>query len=214
MGFIAKEGATGGAFKRVPPGVHMARCYSLIDLGTQSKEYQGEKKEVREIRIGFELFGEDEDGSPLTIEVEGVEMPMTITKRYTLSLHKKSSLRRDLAAWRGKDFTDEEARGFDVSKLMGAYCMLNVTHTESNGKTYANIGGVSPVPKMLASAKPKPVHPNETFDIDQPDMELFNSFYEGLQNTIMAAAEWQKSQAKTPALAGGVAELDDDDVPF
>ena len=46
-------------------------------------------------------------------------MPMTINKSYTVSLHDKASLRKDLAAWRGKDFSDEEAKGFDVQYLEG-----------------------------------------------------------------------------------------------
>ena len=34
MGFIAKDSG-GGDFKKVPPGVYIGRCFSLVDLGTQ-----------------------------------------------------------------------------------------------------------------------------------------------------------------------------------
>lgn len=214
MGFVAKDSGGGGAFKRTPAGVYIGRCYSLIDLGTQTKEYQGETKMVREIRLGFELFGEDEQGNPLTVTVDGKEMPMTISKRYTLSLHKKASLRRDLAAWRGKDFTEEEAKGFDVSRLVNSYCMVNCSETESNGKTYTNISGLTPLPAALKNSKPKAVHAAELFDVDSPDMELFATFYEGLQTTIRQCAEWKNGgKGEAQPAAQGVAELDED-VPF
>ena len=132
MTFLAKDSG-GGDFKKVPPGAYIGRCYSLIDLGTQFSDGAYGPKSNHKIRIGWELFGEDEAGAPLTIMVEGKEMPLTISKSYTMSLHEKSSLRKDLAAWRGKDFTDEEVKGFDVSKLVGAYCMVNATLSETNG---------------------------------------------------------------------------------
>ena len=104
------------------------------------------------IRIGWELFGEDENGEPLTVDVDGKTMPMTISKSYTVSLHEKSGLRKD-PAWRGRDFTDE-TKGFDVSKLIGAYCMVNVTTSETNGKTCSNVAGLTPLPGALKTASP------------------------------------------------------------
>ena len=192
MGFIAQDNG-GGNFKIVPAGVFVGRCYELIDLGTQTNEtgmYAG--KEAHKIKIGFELFGEDEEGNQLVVDVAGKEMPMTITKDYTVSLHEKASLRKELAAWRGKDFTDEEAKGFDVSRLIGAYAMINVTHkTNAQGKTRANISGLSPLPSALKNAKPSPVHASRIFDLDNPDMEIFNTFYEYLQETIKKSPEWK-----------------------
>ena len=55
MGFIATDSG-GGNFKRVPQGVHIGRCYSLIDLGTQVSDGQYGLKEQHKIRIGWELF--------------------------------------------------------------------------------------------------------------------------------------------------------------
>lgn len=145
MGFIAKDSG-GGNFKRVPPGSHMARCYSLIDLGTQRTEGQFGVKDQHKIQIGWEIFGEDDQGAPLTVEVDGKSVPMTIKKSYTVSLHEKAGLRRDLASWRGRDFTEEEAKAFDVSNLLGAACMLSITESENNGKTYSNVSGISRLP--------------------------------------------------------------------
>lgn len=213
MGFIASDAGGSGNFKRVPAGVFIGRCFSLIDLGTQTTNGQFGEKQQHKIRIAWELFGEDEEGNPLTIDVDGREMPLTISKSYTVSLHEKSSLRKDLAAWRGRDFTDEEARAFDVSKLIGAYCMVNVTTSESNGKTYSNVGGLTPLPGALKNAKPAPVHENIMFDLDNPDMAVFNKLHEALQDKIASSPEWksrnQSTRQSEPVYAG-----EETDPPF
>ena len=215
MAFIATDSG-GGNFKRVPAGVFIGRCYSLIDLGTQLSTGQFGEKLQHKIRIGWELFGEDENGEQLTVEVDGKTMPMTISKSYTVSLHEKAGLRKDLAAWRGKDFTDEEARGFDVSKLIGAYCMVNVTTSETNGKTYSNVAGLTPLPGALKNAKPAAVHEHVLFDLDSPDMAVFASFHEKLQDAIKRSPEWARhsKQAPQPAVAGGFEDDTDGDIPF
>jgi len=202
MGFIAKDNGGEGNFKKVPPGVYVARCYSLIDMGTQVTDGQYGSKEQHKIRIGFEIFGDDDAGNPLTIDMDGKMMPLTISKTYTLSLHEKAGLRKDLAAWRGRDFTDEEAKAFDVSKLMGVYCMLNITTSENNGKTYTNIAGITPLPQALKNAKPAAIHDNVTFDLDQPDWTVFQHFHEKLQETIKKSPEFAMAAGNaTPAEA-------------
>ena len=214
MGFIAADSG-GGSFKRVPPGAYIGRCYSLIDLGTQHTDGAYGSKFQHKIRIAWELFGEDEQGNPLTIDVDGKQMPMTISKSYTVSLHEKAGLRKDLAAWRGKDFTDEEAKAFDVSKLIGAYCMVNATTSETNGKTYTNVAGLTPLPGALKNAKPAPVHENIIFDLDTPDMKVFNGFHEKLQEAIKKSPEWARATGgpRSTAPASGDFETDGD-IPF
>jgi len=212
MAFIAKDSG-GGDFKKVPPGAYIGRCYSLVDLGTQLTTGQYGEKLQHKIRIGWELFGEDEQGNPLTVLVDGKEMPMTITKSYTVSLHEKAGLRKDLAAWRGKDFTDEEAKAFDVSKLVGAYCMVNATTSETNGKTYTNVAGLTPLPGALKNAKPAPVHENIVFDLDNPDMKVFNAFHEKLQEAIKKSPEWQISQRKSGSGFDDMPNDMEDDLP-
>jgi hypothetical protein len=200
MGFIAKDSGGEGNFKKVPPGVYVARCYSLIDMGTQVSDGQYGSKEQHKIRIGFEIFGEDDNGSPLTIDMDGKIMPLTISKTYTLSLHEKAGLRKDLAAWRGRDFTEEEAKAFDVSKLINAYCMVNVTTSENNGKTYTNIAGLTPLPQALKNAKPAPVHNPVMFDLDQPEWGIFQQLHEKLQEQIKKSPEFAVAAGNAPLL--------------
>jgi hypothetical protein len=201
MGFVASDSG-GGNFKRVPSGVHIGRCYSLIDLGTQLSSGQYGEKLQHKIRVAWELFGEDEEGKPLTVEFDGKEMPMTISKSYTLSLNEKSSLRKDLQSWRGREFTDEEAKGFDISKLIGAYCMVNVTTSETNGKTYSNVANLTPLPTALKASKPSAVHETVMFDLDNPDWAVFDSFHDKLKDAIKRSPEFAKAAGHSVAPTG------------
>ncbi len=211
MGFIAKDSG-GSNFKPVPPGAYVARCFQVIDLGTQTSTGQFGEKSQHKLRICWEIHGEDDDGQPLAVTIDGKTMPMTVAKDYAVTLHEKASLRKDLAAWRGRDFTPEEARAFDVSKLLGAYVLINVTNSVSNnGKTYANVAGLSPLPKALAATKPAGVHALQQFDLDNPDWELFESLPQWLQDRIKTAPEYTRSRGE-PAMA--TAEADDEDIPF
>lgn len=215
MGFIAKDNG-GGNFKQAPPGVYVGRCYSMIDLGTQITNGQFGEKAQYKVRIGWELFGEDEKGEPLTININGKQMPLTISKSYTLSMHEKSGLRKDLAAWRGRAFDDEEAKAFDVSKLLGAYGLVNVTVSQTNGKTYTNVAGLSPLPGALAKQKPEPVHETVVFNLDEPDMNVFATFHEKLQEAIKRSPEWNKAMNASAPQDTSKTSFDDmdDDIPF
>lgn len=207
MGFVASD-TGGGDFKKVPQGVHMARCYSLVDLGTQLSHGQYGEREQHKIRIAWELFGEDDDGKPLTIERDGSVMPMTISKSYTLSLSEKSNLRKDLQSWRGRAFTDEEAKGFDISKLLNVYCMINVTHSETNGKTYANVSSITPIPSALKNAKPEPIHELVVFDLDNPDWDVFAKFHEKLQDAIKSSPEYAVAAGHSNAPGSGFDDME------
>ncbi len=211
MAIIAAD--SGSNFKLVPPGNHIARCYRMIDLGTQPVEREGVTKLQHKIRIGWELHGVDDDGNPL---VQDDGRPMTVTKQYTLSLGKVATLRADLESWRGRPFTDEELRGFDIGKLLNVYCMLQVIHNASNGKTYANIASISKVPAALKNTLPAPVLPAELFDINEPDMALFDTFHDKLKETIRGSTEWRERNgaAMQPATAGGGYSDMDDDIQF
>ncbi len=218
MSFVVSYSPS-AAFRRVPPGAWVARCISLVDLGTQHNERFDST--ARKLRISWEVFGEDEAGVPLTIEAtDGKEVPLTISRNFTVSLNEKANLRKFLASWRGRDFTPEELAGFDISKLLGAYCLLNVTEREGgNGKTYADVASVSPLPSALNKTKPPGVHPLIAFDLDKPDMALFGAFHQALQDTIKASPEWQASQGgdkSKPAAAAGDVPFDDmdSDIPF
>jgi hypothetical protein len=191
-----------GTFEMPPAGPVAARCNRLIDLGTQQSEYQGETKNQRKILISWELAETRTDGDPFTI-----------SRRFGLSLHEKSALRGFLQAWRGRAFTDEELAGFDLRRLLSAPCLLNITHTERNGKSYANIASVTPLPKGMTAPdlSATPV----VFDIDAPEaVAILETLSDSLVATIEASPEWQ-SKVKALGAGGGLDTTGlDDDVAF
>ncbi len=214
MAFMVSDTGGGGDFKKVPAGTHIGRCFRLVDLGTQEVVYKGDHKQQRKIMVSWELFGEDDEGQSLTTD-DG--MPLVISKRYTSSLSDKARLRADLEAWRGRGFTDDELRGFDVEALLGKFCMINVIHnTNDAGKTYANIVSITPIPGALRNSLPKGVHEIQCFTLDRPDMALFDSFYDKLKEVIQASAEWRAMKGSgTRVSASPTDPFDvDSDVPF
>lgn len=196
MALIATSSGGGTEFKPVPAGNHLGRCYRVIDLGTQKSEWQGKVRHARKVMISWELFGEDENGEPLTLD-DG--RPLTISSRYTLSLNENATLRAMLEGWRGRAFTEDELAGFDLAKLLGIYGLINVTHTHKDGKTYSNVAAVSPLPKAMRDHKPVPVNENQFFDVTEPDMELFATLSERMQETIKSCGEWNKESANAAA---------------
>jgi hypothetical protein len=83
MGLIAKNSGGGGGFTPVPPGMHLARCYRVIDLGTQSGTFQGVVTKKPKVMFQFEVHSEDDAGNSL---VTDKGEPMSISKNFSLSL--------------------------------------------------------------------------------------------------------------------------------
>ena len=162
----------------VPSGTHVARCYSMIHIGTVEWEWQGETKYSNKIRVTFELPHEMRDFS-------GEQKPMVISKEYTLSLHEKSNLRRDLEGWRGKSFNNKELAHFDITNLISKECNISVIHkTSKSGNEFAQIGSISGITKGTKCPKQF----NDSFIFNYEDN--FNEDWLELQ------PEWIKDQIK------------------
>jgi hypothetical protein len=192
MGFIAKDSG-GQDFKRIPAGSYIARCYLLVDMGEQMTNGQYGEKIQHKIRFAWEVFGEEDDGTPLTIEVDGQMKPMTIGKTYTLSLSEKAGLRKDLASWRGRDFNPEELAGFDISDVINAYCMLNITTSEKDGKKYTNIAAITPLPKEFKNMKPEACHAPVVFNLDDADWDTFETLPDWLKDSIKTSPQYAEA---------------------
>ena len=136
MGIVAKAGA---AFTPCPAGTHISVCVDVVDLGLIKTEYGGKAKTQHKIRVVWQTGERRDDGKPFYA-----------SKRYTLSLHEKAALRKDLESWRGRAFTSEELEGWDVEAVLGAAAMLSVIHAASNGSVYANVASVMRPPKGMA----------------------------------------------------------------
>lgn len=219
MSFIVED--NGGNFERCPPGMHLSRCYRIIDLGTQKSEYMGQVKYLHKLMVGWEIHGMNDDGTAIKMN-DG--RPFAIFKNYTLSWSEKANLRLDLQSWRGKQFTQEEMRRFDLKNVLGAWCMLNVIERPGqNGNVYSNVDGVTPVPAMIKqNGLPAAINKNEIFNLTDPDMVMFNAFSDNLKKKIMASPEWEKlNKPAQPEPQSGnkhqppmMEDEDSSDIPF
>ena len=213
--FISEGGSnTERTFKLVPTGSHLGICYGIVELGTQQYVYQGEQKAGKMLRLLFELHGEDGDGQPLTLD-DG--RPLSISQRYTKSLHEKAKLRQHIVSWRGgKDLTPEELgqvpgqTGYNIRTLIGKHCMLTVKHSVKNDRTFANVDNVTQVPAVIRKlGLPDMVNSEVYFSFDEFSINDFNKVSQGLQKVIMLSPEYQKATNKAPAKPSRFADAND-----
>ena len=148
MALMAKSDGEGKHFDPVPEGPHIAVCYLVADLGTHHDDRYD--KDTHRVLIGWEI---PDERITITRDGEELDLPRVISQRYTLSLHEKANLRKDLEAWRGKRFTDKELGGFDLQQVLEVGCQLQVIHTQKEEKTYANIGALMALPKGVKTPK-------------------------------------------------------------
>lgn len=191
----------GGNFEQAPAGTHLGRCIKLIDIGTQKGEYQGQATFKRQIIVGWELPSE------LMQTGEYAGKPFCVSKFYTASLSEKANLRKDLENWRGRAFTDEELRGFDLSSILGKPCMLSIV---LNDKNNARVGGVMAAPKGMSL--PEIANPVLYFSLEEGrfDMATFESFSDKMRQMISQSPEFHERMKHS----GKPADAFEDDTLF
>lgn len=137
MSIIAKD-TGGGEFEAIPSGMHNAVGAKVYDLGQQPGFTAGTF--AHKIAVLWELATRYTTG-------DYAGQRMRVSKTYTLSLAEKANLRHDLESWRGRQFTEQELQGFDVEKVVGAPCTLNLIETVNpkTNKRYVKVSAVMPL---------------------------------------------------------------------
>ena len=122
---------TGLDFEQPPLGLQAAVCVAVHDLKYQDAGQYGMKHKVL---IMFELEAKKTKG-------EYKDKRFLLSNRYTASIHERAQLGQHLTSWRGRPFTDEERRDFDLDKIIGKSCTLTLVQSK-NGK-YVNIDSIA-----------------------------------------------------------------------
>jgi hypothetical protein len=185
-----------GPSEQPEAGMHLARCIKVIDLGTQSDEFQGRVKHSRKIWIQWELLGSGMTGE-YNPELKGKPFAMALS--FTLSMHDKATLRKVLESWRGKPFTKEEVLSFDVSTVLGAPAYLNIGQNQSGDKM--RISTVNPVPPALKKNIGKAKNPLVTLSLDPGDFDrvAYDSLSPKIQEWVASSPEFQRLMNNDPA---------------
>lgn len=196
----------------IPADNYMARCYQMIEIGTVTEFVMGKQVTLKKVRIGWEL--------PTELRIfreEKGEQPMIISKEYTLSMNEKSNLRKDLKSWRGRDFTEDEAKSFDITKLLGAACMLNIIHKPKISdptSVYEQIAGITPLPKGVKA--PPAINPVFVLSYDEWDQNKFDSLPDFLKTKIQSSSEYAAMKNPHSKVLMDANDINEpvDDLPF
>jgi hypothetical protein len=189
MSIIAEKPA-GNDFIQVEPGTYVARCYSMIEIGTVKSEYLGKEKIQKKVNITWELPTE----TAIFHEGKGPE-PFVVSKTYTLSMFDKANLRKDLESWRGKKYEDDEAEKVDITKLLGQPCLLSVIHQAGKkdpSKNYVFVSGISKL--MKGQECPPQINPMRVLSYDNFNMEVFDSLSDYMKDQIRSSEEFKRMQ--------------------
>lgn len=196
----------------IPSGNYLARCYQMIEIGTVTETVMGKSTIQKKVRIGWEL--------PTELKVfneEKGEQPLVISTEYTLSLNEKANLRKMLASWRSKDFTEEEAKSFDITRLIGVPCMLNIIHKPSVSdptKIYEKIAGVTAVPKGMIV--PPQINRSFVLSYDSFDRDAFNSLPDFIKQKMQGSLEYAAMSNPHATDIPNASDVNEpvDDLPF
>lgn len=209
MSIIAQK-PEGGNFIQVEPGTYIARCYSMIEIGTVPVEFQGEIKKQHKVSITWELPTE----TAIFHEEKGPE-PFVVSKKYTLSMHEKANLRKDLESWRGKGYTDEEAERVDITKLIGQPCLLAVIHkprTDDPSKSYTAISSITKL--MKGQECPDQINPTRVLSYDAFNWDTFESLSDYMKDQIRSSDEFKRMQEPENVRTEETSNDEISDLPF
>lgn len=127
-------------------GEYPARLYQIIQIGRQLFSKNGREWYSPQIIVGFEfptLAFENQDGVKI-----GPVRSLTCFLSMNPSRNGQMGLREIIDSLRGSDeYTEEELEQFDISKYLGAKCMVTLDSVESKGQVYQNIVAIRPAKK-------------------------------------------------------------------
>jgi hypothetical protein len=210
MALISKPTMGSDKPRQLPPaGNHVARCFSIVDLGIQDRpDFQGKPKPpAPQLRFTWELPTKKAVFNP-----EKGEQPFTVSsKDLNISTDDRSGLRKLVEQWIGRSYTKDEIEntGFDIPSLLGQPCLLNIAHVPGEGKhlgkTFVEIKSISPLPEGFQC--PDQINQSFMFDVSMgPNSAAFQALPKFIQDKVLKCHEW-----RTPAAPHTDAALAHDD---
>ncbi len=199
---INVSGSAAISYPPHPAGQFAAVCIDVADLGMVETTWGPKHRVKLRFYTGAPGAVHPDNGDPLFVDDYH---NMTLG-----SAEKPSNLRKRLEAWRGKPFTPEEEKLFDLESLIGVGCYLQLVHNQllDGSKTYCNIQSIMRLPSGVAA-------PNAPADyVRQQDRE-----YDDAAAPAAPAApdlpEWPQDAPGQPAATPTPPLTEpDDDLPF
>lgn len=181
----------------IEKGQYPARLVQVIDWGLQpQRAYKGEDKApAHVINFTFELvdvFMIDEEGNDIEDKPRWVSKEIPL-RPFIADLATSTKLAKALDP-------KDELQG-DFSRMLGFPLNLTLGTSESKGKTYTNVLGFAAMRPKDAEKCPPLQNPTKVFDLDNPDLEVFNSLPEWMREKIKGNLEF--NQSKLDRVLGG-----------
>ena len=166
----------------VAPGVYMAVCVGVVDLGEQYSELY--KNYSNKVKFVWALPGE-------LMEVDGKLEERQLSREFSVATKATSKLRSFLSSWNSKSYSDEEYLELDIMGQVGKPAMINVIHNETG--EYANVDSIMPIPNGV----PVPTSKTElfTWDMDKWDDAALGKLPAFIQEQIKKSTQYQKEHA-------------------
>lgn len=189
MGLKAPKTSEFKAQEPLEAGTYAARVVQVIDLGLQAQmAWQGQQKPPAPmISITYELcdeFMKDENGEDME------DKPRWISEMFAL---RSLSSDRAKSTERYKVFDPNNLFGGDFSKCLNSPVMVTVVNNKKGDRVYNNVGTVSAMREKEAKKCPELVNKAVFFDLDNPDIEVFNSLPSFVKEKIKANLEYNGS---------------------
>lgn len=193
------QGAGGGNQDPIEAGSYPGRLVQIIDLGLQpQRPFQGQEKDpCQEIMLTYELvdeFMKDDNGDDIEDKPRWVSETIPFKGLYAEKA--KSTLRY-------KALDPNEDHDGEFGKCIETPVNVLIVNNEKAGKVYNNVGGISPMRPRDAAACPELKNPSKVFDLDAPDLKIFNSFPQWVQDKIKGNLNFQGSPLQLALAKGG-----------
>lgn len=194
-----------------PRGAHLSRLVQIVDLGTQ--HFQVGDDGSRKLYFGFETCDarhtfKDENGpEPFMLQVEFAFFMNSANPS------KPTKLRQFIVQWFGKDFPSEQAaKDFDFSKLLGRVVMLTVAHKpKTDGTQKAVIADIYRAEPAREQTAPAAHNPLVCYEVSNGEDGEFRKLPAFLQKKIKESDEFKAPvQQHEPE---GYDSPDDDEIP-
>ena len=193
MALKAPEGNGGGKFlpqENIKPGTYPARLVQVIDFGLQpQRPYMGQDKSpAYEIGTTYELvdeFMKDENGNDIEDKPRWISESYPL---YSLKADKAKSTARYLA------LDPEQTQEGNWAALLGQPVNVTIVNNKVGEKTYDNIATSSTMRARDADKCPALVNKSVAFDLDAPDLEVFNKFPKWIQDKIKGNLNYKGSK--------------------
>lgn len=191
-----------------PAGNHIARCYQIVDFGTHSWESKWGPKTARQIRILFELPNKKH-----VFKEENGPEPFAIGENFNFFLGEKAKFQTFLESWRGRPFTEKEKDTFELIRLLGVPCLVNITHIKSNkGNDMAIIKSIAPLPDEMKQSIPPAINSPLYYDVSMGINDAYGALPDWMQKKILECQEFQADGSEPKPIQND--DVPDDSVPF